>query len=209
MPKKSAVVRRRRLYIGWLHRSGADSRYKQIKTKDGGGVRDFYYNDDEQLTVESLKMKARKLFFPEGVSKYGAIEDMQLDLGNYAQETISVFRDLDGEKCTFQEYLRSHGLFASKCQVYLMPTQDDKEESSPCNLNQTDDSGLVSYCLQDKAERPSTSQLGVFMGCSKTEMSEEFQSLEMKTSTPTRNSSRSQTHSTHQLLKGAKELCVL
>ena len=71
MAKKSAVVRRRRLYIGWLHRSRADSRYKQIKTKDGGGVRDFYYNDDEQITVESLTMKARKLFFPEGVSKYG------------------------------------------------------------------------------------------------------------------------------------------
>ena len=33
MPKKSAVVRRCRLYIGWLHRSSADSRYKQIKTK--------------------------------------------------------------------------------------------------------------------------------------------------------------------------------
>ena len=76
MPKKSAVVRRRMLYIGWLHRSSADSRYKQIKTKDGEGFQDFYYNDDEQITVESLKMKARKLFFPEGVSKYGAIEDM-------------------------------------------------------------------------------------------------------------------------------------
>ena len=147
MPKKSAVVRRRRLYIGWLHRSRADSRYKQIKTKDGGGVRDFYYNDDEQITVDSLKMNARKLFFPEGVSKYGAIEDMQIDLGNYAQETISVFRDLDGEKCTFQEYLRCRGLFASKCHVYLMSTQDDKEESSPGNLNQAEDSGLVSYCL--------------------------------------------------------------
>ena len=47
MPKKPAVVRRRMLYIGWLHRSSADSRYKQIKTKDGGGVRDFDYNDDE------------------------------------------------------------------------------------------------------------------------------------------------------------------
>ena len=67
MSKKSAVVRRRILYIGWLHRSSADSRYKQIKTKDGEGFQDFYYNDDEQ---------ARKLFFPEGVSKYGAIEDM-------------------------------------------------------------------------------------------------------------------------------------
>ena len=74
-------------------------------------------------------MEARKLFFPESVSKYGAIGDMQLDLGNYAQETISVFRDPDSEKCTFQEYLRSRGLFSSKCHVYLMSTQDDKEES--------------------------------------------------------------------------------
>ena len=109
-------------------------------------------------------------------------------------------------KCTFQEYLRSRGLFASKCHVYLMSTQDDMEESSPCNLNQTEDSGLVSYCLQDKAERPSTSQLGVFMGCSKTEMSEEFQSLEMKTSTPMRNSSRSQSPLYAPAIKGAKEL---
>ena len=75
-------------------------------------------------------MKAKKLFFPEVVSKCGATEDMQLDLGNYAQETISVFRDLYGEKCTFQEYLSSCGLFASKCHVYVMSTQDDKEESS-------------------------------------------------------------------------------
>ena len=102
MPKKSAVVRRRRLYIGWLHRSSAYLRYMQIKTKDGGGVRDFYYNDDEQITVQSLKMKARKLFFPEGVSKYGAIENMRLDLSNYAQETISVFRGLDGKNVYFK-----------------------------------------------------------------------------------------------------------
>ena len=61
MPKKSAVVRRRRLYIGWLHRSSADSRYKQIKTKDGGGVRDFYYNDDEQITVDVPQDEGEKI----------------------------------------------------------------------------------------------------------------------------------------------------
>jgi len=73
-----------------------------------------------------------------------------------------------------------------------MSTQEDKEESSPCNLIQTEDSGLVTDCVQEKVERPSSSQLGVFMGCSKIEMLEEFQSLEMKTSTSMRNSSRSQ-----------------
>ena len=97
------------------------------------------------------------------------------------------------QKYTFQEYLRSRGLLASKCHVYPMSTQEDKEESSPCNLNQTEDSGLVTDCVQEKAEQPSSSQLGVFMDCSKIEMLEELQSLEMKTSTPMRNSSRSQT----------------
>ena len=53
----------------------------------------------------------------------------------------------------------------------------------PCNLNQTEDSGLVTDCVQEKSEQSSSSQLGVFMGCSK----------EMKTSTPMRNLSRSQT----------------
>ena len=41
----------------------------KLKTKDSAGVRDFYYNDDEKITVESFKLKARKLFFLEGVSK--------------------------------------------------------------------------------------------------------------------------------------------
>ena len=50
--------------------------------------------------------KAIKLFFPGGVSKYGSIEDMQLALENYAQETITSFRDIDDKQCTFQEYLK-------------------------------------------------------------------------------------------------------
>ena len=120
--KKPATEKRRKMYIGWLHRSSNESRYKQIKTKDGGGVRDFSYVDDDQITVESLKTKAIKLFFPGGVSKYGSLKDMQLALGNYAQETITSFRDIDDKQCTFQEYLKSRGLFASKCPVYLMST---------------------------------------------------------------------------------------
>lgn len=36
-------------------------------------------------------MMASKLFFPQGVSKYGALEDMKIELGNYAQESVSLF----------------------------------------------------------------------------------------------------------------------
>lgn len=45
-----------------------------------------------------------------------------------------------------------------------MSTQDDKEESFPCNLNQTEDSGLVSYCVQDKAEKTILIAVGSIYG---------------------------------------------
>ena len=168
LSKKSVKVKRRRLYIGWLHRSGKDSRYKQVRTKDGGGVRDMYYNEDEEMTVESLKNIASKLFFPQGVSKYGAFKDMQVELGNYAQESVSVFCDLEGKQCTFPEYLKSRGLYASKCYVYLMTsTLADTKRCSPRDLKQTEDSGLVSARLEEKPEKASSPQLDAFMGCSK------------------------------------------
>lgn len=180
--KKPATEKRRKMYIGWLHRSSNESRYKQIKTKDGGGVRDFSYVDDDQITVESLKTKAIKLFFPGGVSKYGSLKDMQLALGNYAQETITSFRDIDDKQCTFQEYLKSRGLFASKCPVYLMSTLT-------CGDKNPD---LVTASLE-QAEQASASTSGVFMGCSRTQLSEEFDSLQMTTSTPNKLVSRGQT----------------
>ena len=180
--KKPAAEKRRKMYIGWLHRSSKDSRYKQVRTKDGGGVRDFSYVDDDQITVESLKTKAMKLFFPGGASKYGPLKDMQLALGNYAQETITGFQDIDGKQCTFQEYLKSRGLYASKCPVYLMSTLTVGHEVS----------GLETASIEE-AEQASASTSGVFMGCNRTQLSEEFNSLQMTTSTPTKLASRSQT----------------
>ena len=153
----------------------------------------IYYKEDEDISVEYLKKIARKLFFPEGVCKYGAFEDMQVELGNYAQESVSVFLDLEGNQCSYPEYLKSRGLFASKCHVFLMSTLADTKECSPRDLKQTKDSGLVSAHLEEKAEKVSSPQLDPFIGCSKSQMSEEFHSLEMKTSTPVRSEPRSQT----------------
>ena len=37
---------------------------------------------------------------------------MKCDLGNFLQEIIKYFTDLDGRECDFFTYLNSHGLFA-------------------------------------------------------------------------------------------------
>ena len=47
--------------------------------------------------------------FPQGVSKYGELTEMELELGNFTQNSISAFKDLMGEECTFQEYLKVSG----------------------------------------------------------------------------------------------------
>lgn len=54
--------------------------------KDGGGIPDFTYSIDDEITVDFLREKASKPFFPEGDSKLGALPPMKLELGNYTQQ---------------------------------------------------------------------------------------------------------------------------
>ena len=70
------TVKQRKMYIGWLHRSSGNSRFKQVRLKAGGGVREFTYSDVDEISVDFLKAKAAKFFFPEQVSKFGALDDV-------------------------------------------------------------------------------------------------------------------------------------
>ena len=65
------------------------------------------YNNDDEITVDFLKEKASKPFFPEGDSKLSALPPTKLELGNYAQQKIAPFKNTEGGVCTFQEYLMS------------------------------------------------------------------------------------------------------
>jgi len=85
---------------------------------------------DNDITVDYLKTEASQLFFPQGVSKYGDLSEMKLDLRNFAQNSISAFKDTMGEECMFREYLKSLGLYASKSPIYLMTTLTGDIESS-------------------------------------------------------------------------------
>lgn len=117
------------MYIGWLHHSAEESQYKQVRMKEGGGIWEFIYNNDDEITVDVLTSKATKFFFPEGKSKVGTIDHMRLELGNYlyAQETMTSFTDTSGKTCTFQKYLKSRRLLASRFYVYLMSTGEELE----------------------------------------------------------------------------------
>ena len=60
---------------------------------------------------------------------------MKLELDNYVQQKIKAFKNTEGEVCTFQEYLRSRGLFASRCYMYLMSTSTEEEEGISASVS--------------------------------------------------------------------------
>ena len=62
---KKPTRKQMKLHLGWLHRSHGQSRYQQVRMKDGGGVREFACTDDENITVDYLRSKAIQLFFPK------------------------------------------------------------------------------------------------------------------------------------------------
>jgi len=64
---KTQRKKQRKLFLGWLHKSHEQSRYKQVRMKDGGGVREIIYDDDEEISVDLRKTKASELFFPRCV----------------------------------------------------------------------------------------------------------------------------------------------
>ena len=121
--------RSRKIRIGWLHRSsGHGGKFKQVRFKDGGGIREFIVSEGDDTTISSLKEKGKKLFFPSNNSPRGPLSSMNVDLGNFSQQKLDSFTDTDGKECDFFAYLKSHGLYASRCYLYLMTTI--KEESS-------------------------------------------------------------------------------
>ncbi|KAJ7322019.1 hypothetical protein OS493_033415 [Desmophyllum pertusum] len=150
------------------------------------------FDDDEEITVDFLKTKGSQLFFPQGVSKYGGLSEMKLQLGNFAQESISAFTDPMGEECTFQDYLKSHGLCSTKFYIYLMSTLTGEEGSFPGKVDP-----IPLTMTTSPGDEKELVRKNVFMGSSKTELAGEFETLQM-TSTPTKDASPDHCHKVNQ-----------
>lgn len=106
-----------KLYIGWQHYSGG--RYRVVTVKKGGGTRMMEYFADENLTVPDIVRIGSNFFFPKKKNQLGDLMDMEVSLASFSGENLETFMDLDGKECSFQEYLKSHGLFSSQYHLYI------------------------------------------------------------------------------------------
>ena len=134
--------------------------------------------------MDFLTAKGRTFFFPEDMSKFGAVDDMYLHLGNYAQGRITMFTDTDGKACTFQVYLKPCGLYASRCHVYLMSSSTGPgAERSQIGTSHNE----VCKKLANLSPNEETVQMReVFMSVGKTQLSGDFGNL-MATTTPNKS----------------------
>lgn len=65
---------------------------------------------------------------------------MIVELGNFEHEEITCFKDTFSNKCTYPEYLRSRGLYASRAFIYLMTSQ--KSQGDPDEDMKADDEDM-------------------------------------------------------------------
>ena len=128
--KSQSVPSELNIRVGWLHRK-PQSDYKQVRLC-GAGIRKVTFEGEEieKITPKAILDKAHRMFFPDGISKMGALSDMEVCLGNYSHDVIDSFKTLDGEPCSYLKYLKEFGLFSSKVTFYIMTTTKLLDEDS-------------------------------------------------------------------------------
>ena len=91
------------------------------------------------------------MFFPNGTSSYGDLSSMKVGLGNYDQKMITAFTDTNGTKCSYAEYLRNRGLYASRTYVYSMTTGNVEENTTSIDIGPSNSDGTVAEAEQSSA----------------------------------------------------------
>ncbi len=121
-----------------MHFSMKLNRYKQVRFKDGGGIRVIEYMESAE-DFENIHKQAVALYFPNGASLCSKIqlESIDVHIGTIHGEKIDSFVDENGTKCSYKIYIKRLGLCPSRNYLYLL-TQDIVRDShtavAPINI---------------------------------------------------------------------------
>ena len=92
--------------------------YKQVYQSDGGGLREFPM--DRNVGFKEIFLKAKEIYFPDGHSPKGKLEDMEFSLTDFTLKPIKAFTNQDGAESNYKDHLTCRGLFPSRSSVFLM-----------------------------------------------------------------------------------------
>lgn len=81
-----AVKVTRRVEMGWLNFERGT--YHQIRTRNGGGTR--HLSVQKSITMGELLQTGKELFFPNGQSSKGPVENFEFDIRDYSHNAVSL-----------------------------------------------------------------------------------------------------------------------
>ena len=112
--KAQEKVKTRKIQIGWIHFNEQQERYISVRLQKGGGTREVHV--PLNANVQKIVDIASEIFFQNGMSTFGALEDMEVSLANFRSETLPLHTP-EGNEFTLQYYVTSNK--ATKVRMYL------------------------------------------------------------------------------------------
>jgi hypothetical protein len=124
--KKQKQKSSKKVQIGWMHYNEEQQRYVPVRMAKGGGARDI--DMPVNANIEHVKESSASLFFPNGTSFFGKLDEMELSVGNYQGDVLSSLKDASGVTHAFsiQKYYEINK--TTRARLYLMSRQ--KKSSS-------------------------------------------------------------------------------
>jgi hypothetical protein len=91
-----------------MHYNEEQQRYVPVRMIKGGGARDV--NMPVDSNIQDVKESSASLFFPNGTSYFGKLDEMELSVGNYLGDILSSLKDDAGISHAFsiQKYYEIH-----------------------------------------------------------------------------------------------------
>ena len=138
---KFAKKNMRRIEIGWMQTQNS-SEPKQVRSRRGGGTRKVLV--DCATTMGELMNVAKNLFFPNGVSAEGRVEDFAISMAGFDGNSLSL--ELTVEELYNQTKVKL-------LRIYMLSEKNDVsvsfsllEESLPSMFTPT---GMLEYCVSN------------------------------------------------------------
>ncbi|CAG9764624.1 unnamed protein product [Ceutorhynchus assimilis] len=120
----------RQVEIGWMCSLDGD-KYKQVRTRTGGGTRKF--RALKTMKKSALIQKGIELFFPGNISKMGEIEKFSVNLMDFK---LSVIED----HITVEDMFQNAKFSNSKVRIYLATKEKVQTDTGTCSTETEDSS---------------------------------------------------------------------
>lgn len=126
--KQRKVEETKRVWLGWLHQESPSSKMKQIRLKQGGGVREIVIPISSSR--EQVLQTAVSLFFPGGNSPCGHQDDMNIDLATFQCTPIeNTITTSSGDVIPFTIQNYASNSRCTRLKIYLTTCKKVKEET--------------------------------------------------------------------------------